>query len=344
MRVTANWLWLATLLAILVWGLEQVALAPLETGEVYPPYSSLRSDPLGARALYESLEGLPGIAVERLYKRRAPLENAARAMFVLGVYPIGWTDDKTLEEYEKLTHDGGRLVIAFLPVRRLANTPLALEKRWHVKLTSEHPPGVDPDGKAIPRRSALYFDPGPEWRILARRDDRATAVERGLGAGTIVLVADSYPLSNEGLREARDASFIARLVGPAHDILFDENHFGVTETGSVTTLMRKYRLEGAVAMLVLVAALFLWRSASSFLPPRETAPSGVVAGRDSLEGLSALLRRGVPDKELFDACVAEWAKSQRGAAAERMDAIARLGKNDPVQAYRAACRVLTERK
>ena len=31
-----------------------------EAGDVYPPYSSLRSDPLGAMALYESLEKIPG--------------------------------------------------------------------------------------------------------------------------------------------------------------------------------------------------------------------------------------------------------------------------------------------
>src|SRR5437016_9305442 len=60
------WMVAFALLAILVWGLEQVAVAPLETGEVYPAYSSLRSDPLGAKALYESLAALPDLTVERL--------------------------------------------------------------------------------------------------------------------------------------------------------------------------------------------------------------------------------------------------------------------------------------
>jgi hypothetical protein len=190
----------------------------------------------------------------------------------------------------------------------------------------------------MPRQSALYFVPASEWTALAQRDGLATAVEHPLGKGSIVLVADSYPLSNEGLRESRDAAFIARLAGPARRIIFDENHFGVVETGSVTTLMRRYHLEGAVAMLALVAALFLWRSASSFLPPREAQASGVVTGRDSIEGLSSLLRRGIPEKDLFEACFAEWAKSRPGVPLPRS-----LAKDDPVKAYRAACRLLTEK-
>ena len=131
------------------------------------------------------------------------------------------------------------------------------------------------------------------------------------GAGTIVLAADTFALSNEGLREARDPELIAALAGPATHIIFDENHFGVIETGSVTKLMRKYRLEGAVAMLALVAALFLWRSASSLLPPRETRADDAVGGRDSLEGMTALLHRGVAEKELLDTCFAEWSRVRR---------------------------------
>jgi hypothetical protein len=207
------------------------------------------------------------------------------------------------------------------------------------------PLGIESASGDLPRHSDLHFEPGSEWSVLERREGLVTAVERPFGAGSIVLVADSYPLSNEGLREARDAKFIARLAGPARRIIFDENHFGVVETGSVTTLMRKYRLEGAVVVLALVAALFLWRSASSFLPARQAGASGVVTGHDSIEGLSALLRRGVPEKELLNACFAEWSKSapRESRAARVEDQIARSGGHDPVEAYRAACRILTEK-
>src|SRR5580700_8101631 len=118
---SSTWLWILAIamLGALAWGLEQVAFTPLQTGEVYPPFSSLRADPMGAKALYESLSALPGIQVDRLYKRRQKLDSPQDAMFVLGVDPGGWSrvDAKTLDEYVKLVHDGGRLVIGFLPVR-----------------------------------------------------------------------------------------------------------------------------------------------------------------------------------------------------------------------------------
>jgi hypothetical protein len=116
----------------------------------------------------------------------------------------------------------------------------------------------------------------------------------------------------------------------------------VVETGSVVKLMRKYRLEGAVFMLALVAALFLWRSASAFLPPRPARPASAVAGFDSLEGLAALLRRGIAGKDLLDTCFSEWRKSapREPRAARLEEEIARVGKRDPVAAYRAACGIL----
>lgn len=379
---TGLWILAIAMLGALAWGLEQVAFTPLQTGEVYPPFSSLRADPLGAKALYESLGALPGIEVGRLYKQREKLESPRDAMFVLGVDPVAWSglDTKTLDEYGKLVHDGGRLVIAFLPVRTPPTLPKSqpVEWHWHIELRY-HPGDDDYTTNGIPHTTTLYFVPGPGWRTLAsfrsaRGRSSYTAVEKSFGNGTIVLVADTYPLSNEGLREARDPALISRIDGSATRITFDENHFGVSETGSVTKLMRRYRLQGAVAILIVAAALFLWRSASSLLPPREspigsqskssgalTSGRGAIAGRDSLEGLAALLHRGVPEKQLLDACFAEWSKSTlhgshgfrashgfrelgtARAAAAIENEIARQGARAPVDAYRAACRILTEK-
>jgi hypothetical protein len=146
-----------------------------------------------------------------------------------------------------------------------------------------------------------------------------------------------------------DSAFIASLIGPAHKIVFDENHLGVVESGSVTKLMRKYHLEGAVMVLVIVTALFLWRSATSFLPPaRPPERDQAVAGRDAGEALVSLLRRGIPEKDLLDTCYAEWSRSAghsgrvEGTRQQVEEEIARLGKTDPAAAYRAAHRIVTE--
>jgi len=359
MRKRHNGLWWALglgLAFLLAFGLEQVLIAPLQTGEVYPPYSTLRSDPMGAKALYESLGEMPGLDVERWYKSRSSLD-AGTAMFVLGVDPVGWSEieQKTLTEYEDLLSKGGRLVIGFIPVARPSKAIPArvVKDRWDLSLAYRESDddagqnGAAPRRDAIPRQTSLYFEPGPEWRTLLDRDGKAVAVERDLAGGTVALLADSYPLSNEGLRDARDAQLVAKLAGPSRRILFDENHFGVTETGSVAQLMERYHLVGAAAVLAFAALLFLWRSASSFLPPRESITAQAVAGRDSLAGLTALLRRSVPESELTATCYAECLRSAKSsgnratAAVQELEAeIAKTGKGNPVESYRAACAIL----
>jgi hypothetical protein len=171
-RANNGWLWVLAIamLAVLAWGLEHVAFTPLQTGEVYPAFSSLRTDPMGAKALYESLAALPGITVDRLYKQRQKLENASDVMFILGVEPIGWSnvEARTLAQYTKLVEDGGRLVIAFLPTRTPGVLPTkqrAVESLWGVKL--QYRAGMDDySAGGIPHDSALFFDPGDKWSEL----------------------------------------------------------------------------------------------------------------------------------------------------------------------------------
>jgi len=336
-----RWIYGIALAAALVWGLEQVAVAPLDSGELYPPFSTLRSDPLGARALYESFAALPGIAVDRLYRERSDLAPG-ETMFVLGVDPLSFDDlgEKELSDFEKLVQHGGRLVIGFVPIppRRVDAEQHDLQHRWQIRF--QYQPGAADGGSSMPRETALSFLATAEWRPVGNHE----AVERDFGSGSIVLAADTFPLSNEGLRDARDAAFLAALAGPARQIVFDENHFGIVESGSVTTLLRKYQLQGAVAVLMLAAALFLWRSGSSFLPPRAPRDSDAVSGQDSLDGMTALLYRGVAEKDLLDTCYAEWSRS---AARESRAALVEeriRAHRDPVEAYRAACGALARKE
>lgn len=55
-----------------------------ETGDVYPQYSTLRADPLGAKALFESLDRMPGLKVERNFTQLGLAEwpKAAAVMFL----------------------------------------------------------------------------------------------------------------------------------------------------------------------------------------------------------------------------------------------------------------------
>src|ERR1700688_313697 len=115
---------ISVIIVALAWGLEQVVVSPLQTGAAYPEYSSLRSDPMGTMALYESLGKV--MKVDRLYKSRLRSDpGLGTTIFILGVEPVAWAKLKsdTLKQYEELTAKGARLVIAFLPSQNLWKRP-----------------------------------------------------------------------------------------------------------------------------------------------------------------------------------------------------------------------------
>ena len=99
-----------------------------EAGDVYPPYSSLRSDPLGAMAFYESLARLPGIAVRRDFSADNRLPGGREVAYLhLAGNPDEWTDvpEDLAQELDGFLARGGRLVITFLPeaTRPFRSTP-----------------------------------------------------------------------------------------------------------------------------------------------------------------------------------------------------------------------------
>ena len=101
------------------YGLVRLFLLRFETGDVYAPYSSLRSDPLGTRALYESLVDLNLSAVTRNYRPLHQVQfNEFTTFLYLGTAVIDPTQapEEFADAVDRLTAAGGRLVMTFLPV------------------------------------------------------------------------------------------------------------------------------------------------------------------------------------------------------------------------------------
>jgi hypothetical protein len=125
----------------------------------------------------------------------------------------------------------------------------------------------------------------------------------------------------------------------------------------VASLMRKYRLHGLVAGLLVLAGLFIWKNSVSFVPPYpEPAATEAVVGRDAAAGFINLLRRNLPADQLLRVCFEEWTKSllhgshhsiarvdQAQAVLEAETARAKTAR-DPVRAYREICQVLKGKK
>ena len=64
-NILGTWLILVALLVCLIAAFTTILEMRFSPGDIYPHYSTKRSDPLGARAFYESLERLPGIEASR---------------------------------------------------------------------------------------------------------------------------------------------------------------------------------------------------------------------------------------------------------------------------------------
>ncbi len=380
--------WMTIAFALLLAGAFCFGLARLfslryQAGEVYPPYSTLRADPLGAKAIFEALGELPGVETQRNFLPLKKLQPAQPVTLVyLGVQPQSYWTDRELQELETLLANGARVIFAFHPLD-FAPPPAAIRreqqeererKREQIERDadssdekSKDEPEADPKksdetpaddieesglvsfekvakrfgfrfeyeagehGKAYDRHaflfapgaaletdiswhSALHFaDLSPDWTPLYLTENRAVLAERPYSRGSIVLASDSFFLSNEALRRERHPLLLSRIFSGPPLVVFDEEHLGVSEQPGIASLVTKYRLHGVVLGLVLLAALFVWKNTTRFLPARpEGGDDGDhVRGHDSAQGFTKLLHRAIKPADLLRECVEEW---RRGSA------------------------------
>lgn len=424
--------------AVFVLGLVRLFELRFDRGDIYPPYSTLRTDPLGASVLYESLDGVPGVSAQRYFEETFRSDDGhAHALFVLGAQAdsINELSRSEFDTIQRFVFNGGRVVIAYYPqvsdwrpaptmdtnatdqaansgkrsrhhrqqpeadtggsqsetnrassptgvagtnslrstnvvsktwrlsprhTRRHQNSPedqgqqdqpdqqdedelkaellkyANVPKEWGFDFQFNHL-DTNEDGQILFPKARLmaalpdlpaqlavhttlcFTNLTNGWVTVYQRDQKApVVVERKFGAGSVVLVADSYPFSNEALFKDRSAALLAWLLGSGREAIFDEAHLGIVEQPGMATLMRRYQLHGLVLSLLLVAGLFVWKNSHSLVPPHPETEAGagpVVMGRDSASGFVNLVRRGIAPAELINVCFAEWKKSHARFAA-----------------------------
>ena len=104
--------------AVFVFGVFQLFELRFEAGDVYQPYSSLRADPLGTMALYESIEKLPGVTAQRDFSADNHLPEDANTTYLhlaASQFEWEWMPEDTFREVDSFVRRGGRLVIALFP-------------------------------------------------------------------------------------------------------------------------------------------------------------------------------------------------------------------------------------
>lgn len=171
-------------------GLVHLFHLRFEGGDNYPPYSSLRADPLGTKALFESLE--PLVETRRHVRSLSKLSDGRDTTLLwLGaeVSSLRFVPDE-FQRIETFVRSGGRVVISLVPVqdvpranrfatggpapnrplRMTTNAPplrpgeefadpqtISIRDRWNLAI--DHVPLTkSPEGKMIPELAVLRDD------------------------------------------------------------------------------------------------------------------------------------------------------------------------------------------
>ena len=104
---------------LFVAGVIYLFLLRFEAGDVYPPYSSLRADPLGTMAWFESLQKLSGLTVRRDVSSNSKLpedQNTTYLHLAAEEMEWRWLELDVLNDIEAFATRGGRLVVTMYPV------------------------------------------------------------------------------------------------------------------------------------------------------------------------------------------------------------------------------------
>ena len=109
------------ILAVFLIGTARLFELRFKSGDVYPPYSSLRADPLGSKAYFEGLASIESLTVSRNFRSISRLGSGrGTTFFLLGTHAHDL--ESVPENYFKaITHfvaSGGRLAISFFPVKK----------------------------------------------------------------------------------------------------------------------------------------------------------------------------------------------------------------------------------
>lgn len=334
-------------------GLGFILQRHAQQAESYPAYSAFRTLPEGTSVLYEALERTQGMRAERNTQPLGTVHYHDAAILMLGVRPD--TFAQWFEETEELSSEGNRVIVGFVPhhyrfIEPKDDPQVLLQRRWSVHLAFVNETDIrDDEEGAITSGWPMYFDQHPGWQVVRKEFGRAVVIERLVGKGSMMLIANPYLFSNSAMVDDRQTTFIAGIIGTVHQTVFDETHFGIEQTGSIAALARRYRLQGLILALAITAALFVWKSASGFPPPqekrpREGQPPPSVAGEDSAAAFLNLLRRNIRPDEILSTCVEAWRRMYERKSGRNLRAaidLAESGRGRPAETYAAIQRALT---
>jgi hypothetical protein len=331
-----------------------------DAGDIYPHYSSLRSDPLGTRVIYETMGLLKGIGVSRFYRPLNKLAFNENTVFLV----IGQTAKSnfsvinSVEAVQTFIHNGGRFVVTYYPVAAPKIQTATPEKESSEASEQGFTLGSNPifpepvklkDGSEVKWHSSLYFkDLSRDWTVEYFSGDKPVVISKQMGKGSLLLVSDSWFISNEALKNDRHGAFISFILQDKKTVIFDEFHHGVSKKPGIVYLIKKYNLSAFFCILGAGWVLIIWKSLFSLTPADKGNGEPSQSETDYSRGFTNLLKKNIAPSGLLSTCISTWKQdSSHGFSKNDIsDQIETIGTSglDPVQGYREICRLVRRLK
>jgi len=114
---------LLLIIAGFFYGVTKLLILRFQRGDAYPPYSSLRSDPLGTKAFFEGLRLLQGVETARnveALQKASGLRDSTLFLFGLQEARFSAIEQESAKALDEAALAGGRVVISFVPTHALS--------------------------------------------------------------------------------------------------------------------------------------------------------------------------------------------------------------------------------
>lgn len=134
-------------IGLFVYGITYLLILRFEKGDVYPPYSSYRSDPLGTKVFYEGLNLIQGVEAVRQVEPFQDLSGlSGTTLFLFGLQASRFSamNQRSVKALEQGALGGGRIVISFVPTHE---QPVPPSKEMNKEEIAREDANKEKDGK-----------------------------------------------------------------------------------------------------------------------------------------------------------------------------------------------------
>jgi hypothetical protein len=274
-------------------------LAVIVGGEIFAPSSegprgsTFSTEGDGSAAWFELL-GRIGVDVER---RRVPAADAtldAGSMTLVILEPsAARVEEADVDAVERFVRAGGRVVTTSGNdfIRRLI--PGLTRNRADIQRAGAVGEGPELADAAVVRfDSSTYFaDVGAVERLLETPAGLPVALVANLGAGRVVALVDSSPVSNQLIAAADNAAFAVGITG-GREVVFDEyvHGYGIGEgLGGLPAALRTL-----AAVLLLAGVIWIWATGRRLGQPEQAGRALPPARVEFIDAMGATLARSEP--------------------------------------------------